>query len=225
MSSENIDHFRESLPAEGQLDNARCWFIYRNSYISDIEDQLKSISVPTGQDWAGGLDHDNYRSEVRSREHELIGEKVEEQDPLYIRTFAAIEVERLRIQEAGEILFEPIKLEYKFALRTLREVLDEQLEHSTDDPRAYRQTYEHQIIRPDQPLTYAISRTKSSATTIYVVKEYTPSAELITTYGLTHHGQKDDNDFIVFPAGPDHPDRSASTTSGVLKLATSISHH
>lgn len=190
--------------------------------ISDVEDQLNSINGPTGQDWAGGLDQDKYRSEMRRSEHELISKKVDEQDPLYIRTFAAIEVERLRLQATGAVLFEPMKLEYKYVLRTLREVLDEQLEDSTDYPLAYRQTYEQDAMGPEQPLAYSISRIKSSATTIYVVKEYTESAELITTYSLTHHGQKDDNDFIVFPAGPDHPHRSASNTSGVLKLASFV---
>ncbi len=253
MTSENIDGFNEFLfeeqPAEDLANkaalglpggkefsseigsDARHWLHYREAYIGGIDDQLSAIAGPVRRELEPALDDYARKMRIRHQQHAKIYQKVvDEQDSLYIHTFAALEVERVRCQAAGEILFDPLELEYEFSLLTLRKVLDELLESSLDAPDDYRQTRQSQVISSDQPLAYIISRIRSGQTTTYVVKEHArrdqrtesdQSDQLlhVATYGLTDSGQ---NHQLTFTATSRHEARPTSSSYDVLQLAASV---
>ncbi len=214
--------------------DARRWWVFRSAYMELLGPIYKELDA-TDDPQRHGLDTDrfeNYAQKMRCHERELVegGAKiVRDLEPIYINTYATLEAERVRRENAGDIMLDPLQLEYDYSILKLQQVLDNTLNSPLAIVEGKRASYKSMPVSPEHRLCYEVNRIRSGKTTTYLIQEHRTSNEpgdtLLSTvsYGLTHYGLSGEYELVdtsIF-----EPRRPTDTTTAVLDLAANILRH
>ena len=108
---------------------------------------------------------------------------ISQEYPSYIRTFGRLEAERRRRDIHGEVLFDPLELEYQYSLENLVGILDRAIESPSAVGPKHSRRYEPPLSSTSAEPVFSVRRDLDSIGTFYNIKEATE--EPLTVAGET----------------------------------------